>query len=86
MNKKLLFPKSLIVSGMTIFFLLTSIHAGYSQGINDGDMLTIGILLILGVLVIGVVVIASSNAVYATAMSGKKVRQIVEENEDGEVK
>lgn len=84
MNKKLLFPKSLIVSGMTIFFLLTSIHAGYSQGINDGDMLTIGILLILGVLVIGVVVIASSNAVYATAMSGKKVRQIVEENEDGE--
>lgn len=85
MKITLLLPRAFAVSFMTFLFLLTSIQVGFSQGFGDGDMVTIGILLILGVLVIGVVVVASSNAVYATAMSGKSRYKTIEQNENGEV-
>lgn len=78
MKKTLLHPRSLVFGFMTCLFLLTS-YPGYSQGMGEGDMVTIGILLILGVLVVGVVVIASSNAAYATALSGKTRTRTVEE-------
>ena len=86
MKKSLLLPGRIAVKFMTFLFILTSVEAGFSQNNASNNMVTIGVLLILAVLVIGVVVIASSNAIYAIAVNKNPKHHTVVQSEDGELK
>lgn len=85
MKKTSLLPNRFAVSFWTFLFFLTSIQDGFSQTTGGDNMVTIGILMILGVLVIGVVVIASSNAVHAIAVSRMPKYQTMERGKNDEV-
>ena len=84
MEKILLLPKRFAVSLTTFLLFLTSIQFGFSQNNSDGNMVTVGILLILAVLVIGVVAVASSNVVRVAALQKVPAYQKVQSAENGD--